>query len=293
MQQVQHGSLWQAVLGEIELSLSRGNFVTWFKNTQLLQQTEDTVVIGVSNIFIKHNLERKYTALIKETLVKNGLNPKTIDYKIMAAPKGGDKRGTMSTPASLLGSMPSPPPRTNSENFDMPPGRQSSGSAPSSPNAVLPSVMPGTNAATGVSAGNSTLTHNYRHGLNEKYTFDSFIVGSGNELAYAACQAIASQPGTKYNPLFLYGGVGIGKTHLIQAVGNAVLARNPQASIVYASTEQFVQEFVDALRFKKTTDFAKHSIAVRSARRQWDSVAALHRDTLRPAEVAPAAPVRR
>ena len=102
----------------------------------------------------------------------------------------------------------------------------------------------------------SSLSHQYRQGLNERYTFDNFIVGAGNELAYAACQAIVAHPGQKYNPLFLYGGVGIGKTHLIQAVGNAVLKKNPDARIVYASTEQFVQEFVDALRFKKNTDFA-------------------------------------
>jgi chromosomal replication initiator protein len=102
----------------------------------------------------------------------------------------------------------------------------------------------------------TALTHTYRQGLNERYTFDNFIVGSGNELAYAACQAIAAQPGTKYNPLFLYGGVGIGKTHLIQAVGNAVLAGNPKARVVYVSSEQFLQEFVDALRYKKNTDFA-------------------------------------
>src|SRR5438105_8663460 len=76
-------------------------------------------------------------------------------------------------------------------------------------------------------------------------------------MAYADCQSIANLPGTKYNPLFIYGGVGIGKTHLIQAVGNAVLASDPKAKVVYASTEQFVQEFVDALRFKKnTSDFA-------------------------------------
>lgn len=264
MQHVQHGSLWQAVLGEIELSLSRGNFLTWFKNTQLLQQNEDVVVIGVANVFIKHNLERKYTALIKETLRKNGLEPKAIEYKIVTSQRSGD-RGSMSTPASLLGSMPTPPPRTESENQPYqqygnqqtrPAQQPGANHNPSSPNALMPKVTP----ATGQTAGpaQSALIHNYRHGLNEKYTFETFIVGSGNELAYAACQAIAAQPGVKYNPLFLYGGVGIGKTHLIQAVGNAVLANNPKASIVYASTEQFVQEFVDALRFKKTTDFAKH-----------------------------------
>lgn len=255
MSQAQHGSLWQAVLGEIELSLSRGNFVTWFKNTQLLQQTEDMVVIGVANVFIKHNLERKYTALIKETLAKNGLNPQTIEYKI--APQATASRTTRPSNSQLIDSSVGEGPGGQNTTI---PGRQ----APSSPNALgLASITSGGNPAyNGVTAGAtntiSNIAHNYRQGLNEKYTFETFIVGSGNELAYAACQAIASQPGSKYNPLFLYGGVGIGKTHLIQAVGNAVLSKNPQASIVYASTEQFVQEFVDALRFKKTTDFAKH-----------------------------------
>jgi chromosomal replication initiator protein len=92
--------------------------------------------------------------------------------------------------------------------------------------------------------------------LYEKYTFESFIVGSGNELAYAACQAIAANPGTKYNPLFVYGGVGIGKTHLVQAVGNEVLKLNPNAHVIYVTSEQFVQEFLDAIRYKKNTDFA-------------------------------------
>lgn len=271
MQHVQHGSLWQAVLGEIELSLSRGNFLTWFKNTQLLHHTDDTVVIGVANVFIKHNLERKYTALIKETLRKNGLDPKVIDYKILAASKSNSRGSSISTPASLLGSMPSPNPSSEAPRSNAPAsyGRQPAnaagpeasnfrqvhaGAGPSSPNAI----MPRQSANVAPSPAGTGLAHNYRHGLNEKYTFETFIVGSGNELAYAACQAIAAQPGSKYNPLFLYGGVGIGKTHLIQAVGNTVVARNPKASIVYATTEQFVQEFVDALRFKKTTDFAKH-----------------------------------
>jgi chromosomal replication initiator protein len=103
----------------------------------------------------------------------------------------------------------------------------------------------------------SNVTHSYRQGLNLRYNFENFVVGASNELAYAACQAIAAEPGTKYNPLFIYGGVGIGKTHLIQAAGNAVLAANPSAKVVYASTEQFVQEFVDSLRIKKnTSDFA-------------------------------------
>ncbi len=88
-------------------------------------------------------------------------------------------------------------------------------------------------------------------GLNPKYTFESFIVGGSNELAYAACQNVAKMPGIKYNPLFLYGGVGLGKTHLIQAVGNEVIRQQPGSRVLYISSETFVNEFLDSIRFKK------------------------------------------
>lgn len=211
--------LWQAVLGEIELSVSRASYVTWFKNTQLIRHKDDILVIGVPNVFIKQQLERKYNQLIVDTLAKNGVTPEKVEYKIHSG-------------ITLHKKIEDEPVVLNQSSAN-----DTGGSRPMN--------------LSGVS-------HNYRQGLNEKYTFETFIVGSGNELAYAACQAIAQNPGTKYNPMFIYGGVGIGKTHLIQAVGNAIVANNPNAKIVYASSEQFVQEFVDALRFKKTTDFAKH-----------------------------------
>jgi chromosomal replication initiator protein len=91
------------------------------------------------------------------------------------------------------------------------------------------------------------------NGLNPRYTFASFIVGSSNDLAYAACQAVAANPGIKYNPLFLYGGVGLGKTHLMQAVGNEIAKNQPDAKIVYINTETFTKEFVESMRFKKKT----------------------------------------
>ncbi len=225
---MEQSSLWQAVLGEIELSVSRGNFVTWFKNTALLKQEPDRIVIAVPNVFIKQQLEKKYDQLIRETLSKNGANSAVVEYKIHAlvAKKNTDEPINLNT-APTSGSSP---------------GHQTSLSASRS------------NQQSAV----TSLTHGYRTGLNERYTFENFIVGAGNELAFAACQAISENPGSKYNPLFLYGGVGIGKTHLMQAVGNTVLSRNPESKIVYATTEQFVQEFVDALRFRKNTDFAGH-----------------------------------
>jgi chromosomal replication initiator protein len=223
-------NLWQAVLGEIELSVSRGNFMTWFKQTQLLKHDNDAAVIGVPNVFIKQQLERKYNDLIAETLKKNGLHPERIEYKIhTVTPR--KSRDTSDDDTIRMESRPEP---------------MTAGTMP----------RPAFASPVGGSSGGNSLSHTYRQGLNERYTFENFIVGSGNELAYAACQAIAANPGTKYNPLFLYGGVGIGKTHLMQAVGNAVLASKRNARVVYATSEQFLQEFVDALRYKKNTDFA-------------------------------------
>ena len=91
--------------------------------------------------------------------------------------------------------------------------------------------------------------------LNPKYTFESFIVGNGNQLAHAASLAIADNPGNAYNPFFIYGGVGLGKTHLMQAVGHELLRQNPDAKILYCSTESFLNEMVASIRTQKTQNF--------------------------------------
>jgi chromosomal replication initiator protein len=220
---VQHDSLWQAVLGEIEISVSRGSFVTWFKNTRLLKNKDNQFVVGVPNIFIKQQLERKYNQLIVDMLAKNGAQPERVEYKIHS---GITTQSRTEEPEE----------------------------------AVLANPSPTTQPRKAVTTTQTThpTARAYRQGLNEKYTFESFIVGSGNEFAYAACQAIAQEPGKKYNPLFIYGGVGIGKTHLIQAVGNAIINNGLGSKIVYTSSEQFVQEFIDAVRYKKNTEFASY-----------------------------------
>src|SRR3989344_3488016 len=186
---MQENALWQAVLGQIELSVSRGNFMTWFKNTQLIKNKDGVVVVGVPNVFVKNQLERKFNDLITQTLDKNGIKPDRIEYKIH----------TGITPQVKLDDVVLRNPGQTAE-------------APAKPSRPADSMHPV-----------------YRLGLNERYSFENFVVGASNELAYAACQAIVKKPGDKYNPLFIYGGVGIGKTHLIQAVGNAVLAAKPNS----------------------------------------------------------------
>src|SRR5580698_6248954 len=91
--------------------------------------------------------------------------------------------------------------------------------------------------------------------LNPRYTFDAFVIGSGNQFAHAACQAVAERPSKAYNPLFLYGGVGMGKTHLMQAIGHEIKRRMPQAAICYVSSEKFTNDMINSLRYDKMTSF--------------------------------------
>jgi chromosomal replication initiator protein len=201
---VQH-SLWQSILGEIELSVSHANFVTWFQNTELVESSDELVTIAVPNIFVASQFEKKFNDQIKQVLAKNGVTPARIEYIV----KKTSKRATISRETTT--------PQTNSS---------------------ADHLMPRTPLAPVGS-------------LNPRYTFHNFIVGSSNDLAYTACQAVAQYPGIKYNPLFLYGGVGLGKTHLAQAVGNEIIKNQPDMRIVYISSETFVKEFLDSIRFKK------------------------------------------
>jgi len=200
-------SLWQSVLGEIELSIPHATFITWFKNTELIESNDEQVTIAVPNIFAVRQFQVKFTDQIKEVLAKNGVEPTKIEYIVKTS---GSKRTTVSRETTI------------DSLISEPSNRPSAKSIP-------------------------TLTGN----LNPRYTFSNFIVGSSNDLAYTACQAVAQYPGTKYNPLFLYGGVGLGKTHLAQAVGNEIVKNNPETRVVYISSETFVKEFLESIRFKK------------------------------------------
>lgn len=204
---MQH-SLWQSVLGEIELSVPHATFVTWFKNTELIECSDEQAVVAVPNIFAVRQFQVKFTDIIKQILEKNGANPTRIEYIV----KSSGKRTTINRETTVA----------------------------SRPTAT--SLIESSRSSAPITQNGS---------LNPRYTFSNFIVGSSNDLAYTACQAVAQYPGTKYNPLFLYGGVGLGKTHLAQAVGNEIVKNQPDARVVYISSETFVKEFLDSIRFKK------------------------------------------
>lgn len=202
--------LWQATLGEIELSLSKPNFNTWFKQTSISSYENGKVVISVPNTFTKAWLEKKYHQIILKSLMNlTGNNIKEVIYKveIVKSQKPAEKT-KLSKPQSLKEIK-------------------------------------------------ESITHLNKFGLNPKYTFENFIVGKGNELAHAACQAVVSRPGKTYNPLFIYGGVGLGKTHLLQAIGNFILAQNSSANVLYTTCEKFTNDFIQAIKSRTVENFKK------------------------------------
>ncbi len=114
---------------------------------------------------------------------------------------------------------------------------------------------PARKAKESVPAAEAEIASNLNGKLNPKYTFDTFVCGSSNQFAYAASQAVAAKPATNYNPLFIYGGVGLGKTHLLIAIGNEILKNKPKARICYYTSEKFMNEMINSLRYKKMEEF--------------------------------------
>jgi len=197
---------WQSALAEIELQISRPNFVTWFRNSRLIEKQDGNALIALPNNFSKEWIENRYYKTILKALRNLDESTKKIDFIVV------------------------PQNQTNSIKNDIIKKRQEDTSQLSFSEFK---VDPETN-------------------LNQRYDLNSFIVGKSNELAFAATQSIIQEVGTKYNPLFIYGGVGLGKTHLIQATGNAIknLYRG-KVRVKYVSSEKFTNDVIWAIRNKR------------------------------------------
>ena len=203
--------IWQTALGELEITFSKANFTTWFKDTFIVAATDKEIIIGVPNNFAKEWLENKYHKEVSLILKKACPGVDTISYKV---------------------------------------------SSPASPQ---PAAAPGQKTIEAPKALDIETAKPVGHPhLNSKYRFESFVVGNSNRLAHATAQAIAKKPGDAYNPLFLYGGVGLGKTHLVQAIGNEVLAKSPKKKIVFVSCETFTNDFINSVQSGKINDFKKN-----------------------------------
>ncbi len=216
--------LWQAVLGELELNLSKANFTTWFKNTFIASCEESRVVISVPNTFTKAWLEKKYNpAILKSLQCVSATKVREIIYKVDVRPP---MKQVVQEAVEEAGGGMSVNSRTDVQTIRR-----------EEPQTLV--RKDGSNDSK----------------LNPKYVFETFVVGKGNELAHAAAVAVAENLGTKYNPLFIYGGVGLGKTHLLQAIGNAALKRNQSAKVLYVTCEKFTNEFIHAVKSGRGKEF--------------------------------------
>ena len=209
--------LWQATLADIELQLTPANFTTWFRNTSVSSQRDSEVVVCVPNGFTKTWLEDRYNKVVLKALRNIAPSIRGVRYTVQA------RRGT---PSAI---------KTKRQTTE----RESAISA----------------AEEVVNQESfEALAIDKTTGLNPRYTFDSFIVGSFNELAHAAAEAITKRPGDpSYNPLFIYGGVGLGKTHLLQAVGNTL--HKAGKVVRYISSERFTSELVSSLNNHRMSEF--------------------------------------
>lgn len=212
--------IWQAALGELELTLSKANFTTWFKNTFITSFENAKIVIAVPNTFTKAWLEKKYHDSIVRSLrnaTNNGVREVTYRVEVRnTSPIAG-----FSTDEPMESSYAVPTLETG------------------------PEISPETDGGGSQS----------KIGLNPRYTFESFVVGKTNEMAHASAMAVAANPGKTYNPLFVYGGPGLGKTHLLQAIGHHVTRNNPNAKILYVTCERFTNDFIQSVRSGHGKDF--------------------------------------
>lgn len=211
--------VWKNVLAEVEQKISHEQYVTWFTGTELVSTENGVVTIGVPNVFKIKQLQVKYRNEIQEALEHNNISAKELKYIVQS---------------TKTKTRPSAAPTRSSE-------------------ASEPMHITKTNASDSY---RGTLTnHAFKTGLNPKYTLDNFVIGGNNEVAASVARSIVDNPGTNYNPFFLYGGPGLGKTHLVQAIGNELLAREPKMKIWYAPVSNFYSDFIKSLQNKKVEEF--------------------------------------
>ena len=210
---------WARILDALEKKVNRHSYDTWLKPTRYSHTSNGVLFVRIPTAEFRH-VGDKYGDLIEEAVDNLGLGYE--DVKFVTAED--DPSNT--------------------------PIRHDGGLSAHSPNAGA-----GPQAISGLHPSQGRFDWDSAAQLNPRYTFDAFVIGSGNQFAHAACQAVAERPSKAYNPLFLYGGVGMGKTHLMQAIGHEIKRRTPQAAICYVSSEKFTNEMINSLRYDKMISF--------------------------------------
>jgi len=211
---------WVRILGALEKKINRQSFETWLKPTRFSHINGKTLHVRIPSPEFQAGIDR-YGDLIAEAIDTLQLDIEEVQYTV-------------------------PPPDPNATRT-----REDGGFAPQSSH----SLNAPRSGRMGVGPEQARFDWNTAAQLNPRYQFDCFVIGSGNQFAHAAAQAVAERPSKAYNPLFVYGGVGLGKTHLMQAIGHQVKLRHPQSTVSYVSGEKFTNEMINSVRYDKMTSF--------------------------------------
>ena len=224
--------LWTQCLEELRREVPEVQFNTWVRPLTVMEDDADFVLCA-PNRFIRDFVEEKYSATISQCLAAVSTQASLVSVRVVTG-----AGGSITTQPATVNNELNLPANTVSQDS------QAVRVAPAEPSQTVKKQAP-------------AVVPSHQHNLVDGYTFSNFVEGKSNQLAMAAAQQVAESPGDAYNPLFLYGGVGLGKTHLMHAVGNALRQRKPDAKIVYLHSERFVADMVKALQLNAINDFKR------------------------------------
>jgi chromosomal replication initiator protein len=241
-------TLWEKILASLQAKMNSQTFNTWLRPTQQLSVVDGLLRVEVPSVHFADWINRNYMPLIRESARELEVD----DFQLAFTSRDAGSRRVAPATQGMPLPVHEPPPRPAAPVERRPifgvseshPQVRQPGPARSLPPAV-PQPAP-TSPVPAAPTGT---------GLNHRYTFDSFVVSSCNQFAHAAARAVAEQPAGAYNPLFIYGGVGLGKTHLMNAIGNGIGRGLPGTRLLYISAETFMTGLINAIRFEKTLDF--------------------------------------
>jgi chromosomal replication initiator protein len=239
---------WVRILAALEKKINRQSFDTWLKPTKFSHMTGKMLYVRIPSAEFQH-IGQKYGDLIQEAIENLHLEIEGVTFQTAAQDPSGKVRED--------GGFPAVPSHSASAPSGGSQGGLQGGSQGGLQGAGTGAGRAGRAAGAAATPGVEQARFDWSAAsqLNPKYQFDAFVIGSGNQFAMAASQAVAERPSKAYNPLFLYGGSGMGKTHLMQAIGHDVKRRQPHASITYISGEKFTNEMINSVRYDKMTTF--------------------------------------
>ncbi|UGQ17229.1 chromosomal replication initiator protein DnaA [Borrelia sp. RT1S] len=229
-------SIWGLILSEIKKETSEEEFYIWFENLYFINAVDENIQISTPNSFHKNQVEKRFSKRIKEILVEKGYKKTNVEF---TSQKNESNSANIESKSSALKEI--------SAHQDLHKKRGPSKS-------YGKNITEGTNKHFIREDINTTYKNPF---LKKKYIFDNFIVGPNNKLAYNASLSIAKTPGRKYNPCLIYGGVGLGKTHLLQSIGNKAEELHKGLKILYVTAENFLNEFVESIKTNETKKFKK------------------------------------